>query len=110
MMKHFRAENRIRTGEDGSVTILGHPDVTVTCQIQDFSRYGMCIIVEQVIAGGRIVKVEWQDHFLVGRVQHVSAVGGTFQIGLELLHCSKWSEPMTGLLVSRGAARLEKRA
>ena len=109
-MKNDRAENRIEACEIGKVTILGHPDVTVTCHIQDFSRYGMCILVDQDIACERIVKVEWENHFLVGRVQRVSPVRGIYRVGLELLHCSKWDEPMTCLLASAGARGLEKRA
>ena len=109
-MKNDRVENRIEACEIGKVTILGHPDVTVTCHIRNFSQYGMCIKVEQDIACGRIVKVEWENHFLVGRVQRVSAVGRIFRVGLELLHCSKWDEPMTCLLASAGARGLEKRA
>jgi hypothetical protein len=92
-MKNERTENRIAAHEMGKVTILGHPDVTVTCHIQDFARSGMCINVDQDIDLGKVVKVEWENHFLVGRVQRVSAVGSIFRIGLELLHCSKWSEP-----------------
>ncbi|MBZ5622521.1 MAG: PilZ domain-containing protein [Acidobacteriia bacterium] len=98
-----RAENRIDAGETGQATILGHPDVTVTCHIRNFSRSGMCITVDQVIPIGKIVKVQWDDHFLVGRVQGVSPVGGAFRVGLELLYCSKWNEPMTYLLASAEA-------
>jgi hypothetical protein len=95
MMKNERTENRIVAYETGKATILGHPDVSVTCHIRDFARSGMCIEVDQDIDCGKIVKVEWENHFLVGRVQRVSAVGGIFDVGLELLHCSKWSEPIT---------------
>lgn len=109
-MKNDRAENRIEAYETGRATILGHPDVTVTCHIRNFSRSGMCIAVDQDIPGGKIVKVEWDDHFLVGRVQRVAAVGGSFRVGLELLYCSKWNEPMTYLLESAGARPLEHRA
>ena len=107
-MKNDRAENRIEAFETGAATILGNPDVTVTCQIRNFSRSGMCITVDQEIPGGKIVKVEWDDHFLVGRVQGVSAVGGTFRVGLELLYCSQWNEPLTYLLASAGARRVER--
>ena len=93
-MKNGRTEHRIATYETGKATILGHPDVSVTCHIRDFAQSGMCIIVDQDIDGGKIVKVEWENHFLVGRVQRVSAAGGSFRVGLELLHCSKWSEPI----------------
>src|ERR1039457_3322269 len=95
MRKNERAEYRVVAYETGKVTILGHPDVTVTCHIRDFARSGMCINVDQDIERGKIVKVEWEKHFLVGRVQRVTAVGGIFGIGLELLHCSKWSESTT---------------
>ena len=94
-MKDERAENRFPTYETGKATILGHPDVSVACHIRDFARSGMCILVDQDIDRGKIVKVEWQNHFLVGRVQRVSAVGRAFSVGLELLHCSQWREPLT---------------
>jgi len=94
-MKNERAENRIVAYEMGKATILGHPDVSVTCHIRDFARSGMCINVDQGIDRGKIVKVEWENHFLVGRVQRVSAAGGIFRVGLELLQCSKWREPVT---------------
>jgi hypothetical protein len=93
-MKNERAENRWATYETGKATILGHPDVSVTCYIRDFARSGMCIVVDQDIDCGKIVKIEWENHFLVGRVQRVSAAAGTFRVGLELLYCSKWSEPI----------------
>ena len=107
-MKNDRAENRIEAFETGKASVLGHPDVTVPCQIRNFSRSGMCIVVDQDIASGKIVKVNWDDHFLIGRVQGVSAAGGTFRVGLELLYCSQWNEPMTYLLESAGARRLER--
>jgi hypothetical protein len=107
-MKNHRAENRIEAYETGKATILGYPDVTVTCHIRNFSRSGMGITVDQDIPSGKIVKVQWDDHFLVGRVQGVGAVGGTFRIGLKLLYCSQWNEPMTYLLASAGARRLER--
>ena len=93
-MKNERTENRIAAYETGKATILGHPDVSVACHIRDFAQSGMCIIVDQDIECGKIVKVEWENHFLVGRVQRVSAAGAIFRVGLELLHCSKWSEPI----------------
>jgi hypothetical protein len=101
-MKNLRTENRIIAGENSRVTILGHPDVTVPCQVRDFSKSGLCITVEQPISSGRIVKVEWDDHFLVGRAQQVSATGTNFRVGLELLYCSKWNETMTSMLATAG--------
>src|SRR5438094_6402890 len=95
-----RAESRIESGETGKATILGHPDVTVACRIGNFSRSGIGITVDQDIACGKTVKVQWDDHFLVGRVQRVLAVGGTFRVGLELLYCSQWNEPKTYLFAS----------
>src|SRR6266851_348643 len=103
-----RAENRIEAYEGGKATILGHPDVTVDCQIRNFSRSGMGITVDEPMIHGRIVRVEWDDHFLIGRVQRVDAVDGKSQVGLELLYCSKWNEPMTHLLDSTGARRVER--
>jgi hypothetical protein len=103
-MKNDRTEDRFEICETGQVTVLGDPDVTVACLIRNFSRYGMCITVEHDIACGRIVKVAWDKHFLVGRVQRVSPFGGGFRVGLELLQCSKWNEPTTPLLVSDQSA------
>jgi hypothetical protein len=99
MMKTGRSrdEGRVKAWETSKATILGHPDVTMTCHIRNFSRSGMCITVDQDIPCGKIVKVQWDNHFLVGRVQRVSAVGGTFQVGLELLYCSKWNDLKTEL-------------
>lgn len=101
-MKNHRVEKRIATGENSRATILGHPDVTVPCQIRDFSTSGMCITVEKPICSGRIVKVQWDDHFLVGRAQRVSATGPNFWVGLELLDCSKWNETMKSILAAVG--------
>jgi hypothetical protein len=74
-------------------TVPDHPDAQVDCQIRDISKSGMCIVVEDQIVPGKIVKVTWSDHFLVGRVQRESTVGAEFLVGLELLYCSKWNEP-----------------
>jgi hypothetical protein len=92
-----RAEDRIEARETGKANVLGRPDVEVTCHIRDFSRSGMCISVEQDIPCGKFVKVRWHDHFLIGRVQHVTDVGGTFRVGLELLYCREWNELVTSI-------------
>ena len=39
---------------------------------------------------GSALKVDWDTHFLVGRVRRVSEEGGEHHVGLELLYCSKW--------------------
>jgi len=101
-MKNYRSENRIVVVGSGRATILGHPDVTVPCQIRDFSRSGLCIIVGQRISSGTIVKVDWSENFLVGRAQDVAATGGSYRVGLELLYCSKWGEEATPVLVRAG--------
>lgn len=100
-MRQIRTENRFETQSRGAATILGHPDIRVGCEIHDFSKSGMCIGVKEVIPSGRIVKVEWSDHFLVGRVQRVSGSPSNFVVGLELLYCSKWSEPVASALAGR---------
>ena len=102
-MRDIRTENRIDAFKSAAATILGHPDVQVACQIRDISRSGMCIGVDEAIAAGRIVKVEWNDHFLVGRAQRVSAERGGYVVGLELLHCSKWQEPVASALTGASA-------
>jgi len=102
MLSSPSAENRIAAGKNGSATILGHPDVTVPCHIRDFSRSGLCITVEEAISFGKIVKVEWDDHFLVGRVLRVSAAATNFRVGLELLYCSKWNQRMASILMTAG--------
>jgi hypothetical protein len=109
-MKNHRVENRIAAGENGRATILGHPDVTVPCQIRDFSRSGLCVTVKQAIPSGKIVKVEWDDHFLVGRTQHASVVGTNFRVGLELLYCSKWNETITSTLATAGGGNHAREA
>ena len=91
-MIYLREEVRVRTKEEVTATILGHPDVTIPCEITNFSRSGMCITVRQEIAAGNAVKVDWGGHFLVGRVRHVSAEGPLYQVGLQLLHCSEWKD------------------
>jgi hypothetical protein len=93
-----RAEDRIEARETGKANVLGLPDVKVTCNIRDFSRSGMCITVDQDIPCGKFVKVQWADHFLIGRVQHVADVGGIFRVGLELLYCREWNELVTSIL------------
>ena len=97
-MQQVRTENRIEAQTPAAATILGHPDVRVDCHIRDISKSGMCIGVKEEIASGKIVKVEWSDHFLVGRVQRVSAAPTDFLVGLELLYCSKWNEPVSSVL------------
>jgi hypothetical protein len=95
-----RTELRISAAENATVTILGHPDVTLPCHVQDVSKSGLCILVRQPIADGRAVKVEWGEHFLLGRVRRASAAGTEFKVGLELLYCSKWTEPMRTVLAA----------
>ena len=88
-MQH-REESRIDSREPGTATILGNPDVSVPCAIVNFSPSGMCIAVRDRIAAGNAVKVDWDGHFLVGRVRRTLADGGSYRIGLELLYCSQW--------------------
>jgi PilZ domain-containing protein len=102
-MHAIRTETRIEAQTPAAATILGHPDVRVACQIRDISKSGMCIGVKERIASGKIVKVEWKDHFLVGRVQRVAVKDTDFVVGLELLYCSKWNEPQASALA--GAAK-----
>jgi len=97
-MPQVRTEHRIEAQTPAAATILGHPDLRVDCYIRNISKSGMCIGVKEEIASGKIVKVEWGDHFLVGRVQRVSAARTDFLVGLELLYCSKWSEPVATAL------------
>ena len=97
-MALIRTENRFESQSHAAATILGHPDLRVACEIHDFSKSGMCIAVKEEIPSGRIVKLEWGDHFLVGRVQRISREGSSFLVGLELLYCSKWNEPVASTL------------
>jgi len=85
-----RQEARKGARQAVTATILGHPDVTIPCGIVNFSRSGMGITVGQEIPLGSAVKVDWDSHFLVGRVRRVSQEGGDHQVGLELLYWSKW--------------------
>ena len=95
-----RTELRISAAENATVTILGHPDVTLPCHVHNVSKSGLCIMVRQPIANGRAVKVEWDEHFLLGRVRRASAAGAEFKVGLELLYCSKWTGPMATVLAA----------
>jgi len=89
-----RAEKRKETKENVTATILGHPDVSVPCDITNFSKSGICITLQRDIPSGSAVKVDWDEHFLLGRVRHVSSEGEIYRVGLELLYCSKWTGPM----------------
>jgi hypothetical protein len=96
---HHREESRIDASERASAVILGHPDITVACRITNFSKSGICIIVQDQIPHGRTVKVDWDGHFLVGRVQRVRRSGPGYSVGLQLLNCSQWQsepEPVVG--------------
>src|SRR5262249_47832894 len=85
-----RSEDRTEVRENVTVTILGNPDLSVPCDIVNFSAAGLCIWLDQEIPSGKAVKVNWEDHFLLGRVRHVEVCGGTYRVGLELLYCSQW--------------------
>jgi hypothetical protein len=100
MKRNARIERRIEARDHAIATILGHPDVTVACRIRNVSRSGMCITVDDPMPFGRVVKVEWSDHFLVGRIQRVAPAGTEFRVGLELLYCSKWNDLMSTVLAS----------
>jgi hypothetical protein len=89
-----RFETRRTARENVTATILGHPDVSVPCSITDFSQAGICLTLGREIAAGSAVKVNWDEHFLVGRVRNISPAGTSYRVGLELLYCSKWSGPM----------------
>jgi hypothetical protein len=84
-----------------TATILGNPDVALPCQIVNFSKSGMCIAVRWEIPEGNAVKVDWDGHFLVGRVRRVSKEFGEYSIGLELLYCSQWKGAVEPVLTSQ---------
>ena len=94
-----RDEIRIDAKEPSTATILGHPDVSIPCEIVNFSKTGMCIIVGLNIPEGHAVKVDWDGHFLVGRVQRVCAVEANYSVGLQLLYCSQWQGAVEPALV-----------
>jgi len=88
---HHREELRIEITQTVTATVLGNPDLTVPCQIADFSTSGIGIVVGQEIPEGSAVKVDWGEHFLVGRVVREASEGAGYRVGLELLYCSQWS-------------------
>jgi hypothetical protein len=88
-MQH-RNEARIAAGKPATATILGNPDVSVPCQIVNFSASGMCIMTRQPIEMDHAVKVDWDGHFLVGRVRRTDTERSGCRIGLKLLYCSQW--------------------
>jgi hypothetical protein len=92
-MNSRRTELRNETRRNVIATILGYPDVSVPGQIRDYSESGLCVTLPRAIPAGGAVKVEWDDHFLLGRVLRVARDGADFQVGLELLYCSRWSNP-----------------
>src|SRR5258708_4949194 len=96
-----RRGNKVEARERGTATILGHPDLSGPCPIPNISQSGMCIAVDAPIVSEKVVKVEWNDHFLVGRVRRISPAGQAYEIGLELLYCSKWNEAMKSVLAPR---------
>ena len=102
-MNTIRTEQRINAKETVTATILGHPDVTVPCQILNFSKSGMCISLAESIPEGRIVKVEWSDNFLVGRARHTTSEGDGVQVGIELLYCSQWRGAVKEILAEAEA-------
>jgi hypothetical protein len=90
MSMQHRQEARKGAREAATVTILGHPDVPVPCEIVNFSPSGMGITVQREIPLGSAVKVDWDRRFLVGRVRRVSMEDADYHVGLELLYCSRW--------------------
>jgi len=60
----------------------------------------MSIIVGREIPEGNAVKVDWDDHFLVGRVRRVAPEGTEYQVGLELLYCSEWKDGVESATVN----------
>jgi PilZ domain-containing protein len=95
-----RSETRIAARENATATILGHPDISVPCHVTNVSKSGLGILVKKPIASGSAVKVDWDDHFLLGRVRRVAAAGTDYRIGLELLYCSKWTEPIASMVAA----------
>src|SRR5436190_7258396 len=89
-----RTKARRPARENVTATILGDTDVSVACSITDFSQAGLCITLSRKIPDGSAVKVNWDEHFLVGRVRNISPAGTSYRVGLELLYCSKWRGPM----------------
>ena len=104
-----RAYRRVAVNEKVNATILGHPDVTVPCQVLNVSRSGLCIGTDQKIPSGRAVKLEWGRHFLLGRVRRVSAAASGYQVGLELLYCSQWKRPVAAVFVPLWARSVARR-
>jgi PilZ domain len=85
-----RADLRKETRKDVIATILGYPDVALPGHIRNYSESGLCLTLSRAIPAGGAVKVEWDDHFLLGRVRRVSPDGLQFRVGLELYH-GRWN-------------------
>ena len=77
---------------DVQATILGNPDIHHRCRLVDISHSGACLILPVAVSGDRLIKIEWSQHFLIGRPRHIKRVNGGYQIGLQLLACSRWKD------------------
>jgi len=97
---YHRKEQRIDARDRASATVIGHPDVTVPCSLLNISRSGMCILLNQAVESGQIVKVEWGGQFLVGKARRATVTREGFRVGLELLYCSQWNDRIGSVLSS----------
>ncbi len=102
-MPDVRAEIRIEAQKQTVATMLGHPDIDLVCDVRDISKSGMRIFVDREVPLGTVMKVEWGEHFLVGRTQRVVASGPGYEVGLELMYCSKWKDPIASAMSALSA-------
>jgi PilZ domain-containing protein len=94
-----RSYRRITIDETADATVLGRPDVTIPCHVLNVSRSGLCIAMDHQIRSGQTVKLEWGNHFLLGRALRVLPEGARYRVGVELLYCSQWNRSVASVFV-----------
>ena len=100
-----RNEQRFTVNQTARVTVLGRPEAQFVARISDVSRNGMRLVVDQGVPSGAAVKVEWDDHVLLGNIRYRARQGAGYTLGLELF--STW-ESFTEEVLARQAEQLAR--
>lgn len=103
---NMRQERRFKVDQPVGVTIIGTtPEVRLAGRIEDLSRSGLKLRLEQPVPFGSRLKMEWEDHMVFGSARYCTERRSAYSVGVQLF--SSW-ESLTEDMLAREAAELAR--
>jgi hypothetical protein len=81
-----RKEPRVPANQKAAITVLGEPEIHLSCRLVDVSAKGMRLALQQALEPGAALKIELDDTLLLGEVVYCRAAEEAFEAGVALEH------------------------